>query len=206
MVHVSDEAAGERRRPALSADVARLAREAGTGDPYAKVELAHATAEAVVQAGRGAASHTDLTRLVDAVGLDTLAELWQDSAPDSLPGALWALYLLQTWCSRNGEQVARLYRAGRAFAPVDEVVAGVADSAESEHLQQLTTTILSGAYGGDFALALDRAASFFRIISLGREVLAADGESEELRRAGANLDRAVALASAGRAWRSGELR
>jgi hypothetical protein len=51
-------------------------------------------------------------------------------APDSLPGALWALYLLRTWTERQGEAVARMYRAGRAYAPVDEVVAGVADEAD----------------------------------------------------------------------------
>ncbi|MDP9239016.1 MAG: hypothetical protein M3O55_00005, partial [Actinomycetota bacterium] len=87
-----------RLRPILAADVERLASEAGHGDPYARLELAHATAAVVVEAGR--AEHGQPTeqfiRLVDEVGLDTLSELWRDAAADSLPGALWALYLLQT--------------------------------------------------------------------------------------------------------------
>lgn len=197
----------ERRRPVLAADVERLAGCACGGDPYAQLELAHATAAAVVRAGRDdPAASTDLTRLVDTVGLDTLAELWQDAAADSLPGALWALYVLHTWCERQGEQVARLYREGRGYAPVDEVVAGVHDAADPRAVRELAGAILSGAYDGDFAGALDRAASFFRVIAAGRQALAAEGETDELRRAGRNLDRADALHGAAQAWRDGRLR
>ena len=55
--------------------------------------------------------------LADRVGLDTLAELWRMEQPSSLPGALWALYLLRRWCQSNGEEVTRLWRAGRPYAP-----------------------------------------------------------------------------------------
>lgn len=207
MVRVSSPAGPHRRRPLLAADVERLARGASDGDPYAQLELAHATAAAVVRAGRDDEATTgDLVRLVDTVGLETLAELWQDAAADSLPGALWALYLLHTWCESQGEQVARLYREGRGYAPVDEVVAGVHDAADPQALRDLAAAILSGAYEGDFAGALDRAASFFRVIAAGRQALAADGETDELRRAGRNLDRAGALHGAAQAWRAGRLR
>lgn len=197
----------DRWRPLLAADVERLARGSAGGDPYARLELAHATAAVVVRAGRDEHSvTTDLVQLVDTVGLETLAELWQDAAADSLPGVLWALYLLHAWCERQGEEVARLYRAGRGYAPVDEVVAGAHDSADPAALRGLAQAILSGAYDGDFAGALDRAASFFRIVAAGRQALAADGDNAELRRAGRNLDRAGALHVAAQAWREGQLR
>ncbi len=192
-----------RLRPILAADVERLASEAGHGDPYARLELAHATAAVVVEAGR--AEHGQPTeqfiRLVDEVGLDTLSELWRDAAADSLPGALWALYLLQTWCGRQGESVARAYRAGRAYAPVDEVVAGVPDDVNPEAVEALADAVLTGAYEGDFDVALERAAAFFRGVATGREEL---GEDTEL--AARNLDTALALQRAAAGWRAGTLR
>ncbi len=195
--------AERHKRPLLAADVERLARDAGHGDPYARLELAHATAAVVVEAGRGQHGQPTghLLRLVDEVGLDTLSELWRDAAADSLPGALWALYLMQTWCSRQGEAVARAYRAGRAYAPVDEVVAGVLDDAGPLAVQQLADAVLTGAYEGDFDVALERAAAFFRVVATGREQL---GEDTEL--AARNLDTALALQRAAAGWRAGTLR
>ena len=180
----------------------RLARDAGHGDPYARLELAHATAAALVEAGRGEFGRPTghLVRLVDEVGLDTLAELWCDAAADSLPGALWALYLLQTWCGRQGETVAQAYRAGRRLAPVDEVIAGVIDDVDPKAVQQLAEEVLTGAYEGDFDVALERAAAFFRVVATGREQL---GEDTEL--AARNLDTAQALQRAAAGWRAGTL-
>ncbi len=110
--------------------------------------------------------------LAETVGLDTLSELWRDAPADSLPGALWALYLLRTWTERQGDALARMYRAGRAYAPVDEVVAGVADDADPAAVRALAEAVLTGAYQGDFDVALERAASFFRVIATGRRELA----------------------------------
>ncbi len=192
-----------RLRPLIAADVERLARDAGHGDPYARLELAHATAAVVVEAGR--ADHGRPTeqfiRLVDEVGLDTLSELWRDAAADSLPGALWALYLLQTWCGGQGEAVARAYRAGRPYAPVDEVVAGVPDDVDPAAVRRLADAVLTGAYEGDFDVALERAAAFFRVVATGRDEL---GEDTEL--AARNLDTALALQRAAAGWRAGTLR
>ncbi len=196
------EPAERRIRPVLAADVERLAHDAGHGDPYARLELAHATAAVVVEAGRGQRGQPTehLIRLVDEVGLDTLSELWRDAAADSLPGALWALYLLQTWCWRQGEAVARAFRAGRGFAPVDEVVAGVLDDADPVAVQRLADSVLTGAYEGEFDVALERAAAFFRVVATGREQL---GEDTEL--AARNLDTAYALQRAAAGWRAGTL-
>ena len=191
-----------RERPLLSANVEALAEAATSGEPKARLELAHATAAALVDAGRGDAG-PDTSRLVDlaeTVGLDTLSELWRDSPPDSLPGALWALYLLRTWTERQGEAVARMYRAGRAYAPVDEVVAGVAEDADVDAVRALAGSVLTGAYRGDFDVALERAAAFFRVVASGRRELADEGElADRNERCAEGLQRAAA------AWRAGTL-
>jgi hypothetical protein len=195
-------------RPLLAADVERLASRAAEGEPSARIELAHATAAAVVEVGRAESDPGDrLVRLADTVGLDTLAELWQSAAPDSLPGALWALYLLRTWCTENGAEVARLYRTGRSLAPVDEVVAGVHSDADPEAVASLADTVLTGLYGGDLGVALERGAAFFRVVAAGRLFLADDGPDGEAERerAGRNRSRADALARAATAWRAGTL-
>lgn len=201
-----------RERPLLSADVEALAAAAETGEPFARTELAHATAAALVDAGRGdgGPGTSRLVELAETVGLDTLSELWRDAPADSLPGALWALYLLRTWTERQGEAVARMYRAGRANAPVDEVVAGVADDADPAAVRALAEAVLTGAYRGDFDVALERAASFFRVIATGRRELAdaappADGLAEA-ERAERNERCADALRRAAAAWRAGTLR
>jgi len=198
-------------RPVLAADVERLAVGVAQGEPHARMELAHATALAVVGAGRAPgeeqASADRVVHLAETVGLETLAELWRDASPDSLPGALWTLYLLRTWCTNNGEEVARLYRAGRGLAPVDEVVAGVHDDADLDAVAGLADAVLTGVYGGDLAVALERGAAFFRVVAAGREHLAEDGEAgaDELRRAGRNRACADSLTRAARSWRAGTL-
>ncbi|HST64857.1 MAG TPA: hypothetical protein VLM05_06685 [Mycobacteriales bacterium] len=192
-----------RERPLLSAHVESLAEAVTAGEPLARLELAHATAAALVDAGRGDAG-PETSRLVDlaeTVGLDTLSELWRDSPPDSLPGALWALYLLRTWTERQGEAVARMYRAGRAYAPVDEVVAGVSDDADPAAVRALAESVLTGAYRGDFDVALERAAAFFRVVASGRRELGA----EEIPLAERNEACADGLQRAASAWRAGTL-
>lgn len=145
--------------------------------------------------------------LADRVGLDTLAELWRMEQPSSLPGALWALYLLRRWCQGNGSEVTRLWRAGRPYAPADEVVAGVAEDADPAAIEALADAVLSGAYHGDFAVALERAAAFFRVIATGRRELAQsasctepDGR-RELQLADRNDEVADGLAIAAAGWR-----
>jgi hypothetical protein len=211
----------DRRRPRLlpSADVEALAAAVRAGEPLARIELAHATAAALVDAGRGGdgPATSRLVDLAETVGLDTLSELWRDAPPDSLPGALWALYLLRTWTERQGDAVATMYRAGRAYAPVDEVVAGVADDADPAAVRALAEAVLTGAYQGDFDVALERAASFFRVVATGRRELAGsaaggarpgpgDAGAAEVALAERNERCAEALQRAAAAWRAGTLR
>ncbi len=197
-------------RPVLAGDVEALAGAAAEGEPSARLELAHATAGALVDAGRGlgGAETRRLVQLAETVGIDTLSDLWRDAAADSLPGTLWALYLLRTWCLHQGEAVARLYRAGRGLAPVDEVVAGVADDADPAAVEALADAVLTGAYEGDFDVALERAAAFFRVVAEGRRALAGDGDrgAVDHEMAERNVRCADALQRAATAWRDGTLR
>jgi hypothetical protein len=192
-------------RPIRRADLSALAGASGDLEPFARAELAAATAAAVITHGRsGGGSMVDLA---DRVGLDTLAELWRAEQPSSLPGALWALYLLRRWCQSNGDEVTRLWRAGRPYAPADEVVAGVADDADPAAMAQLADAVLRGAYHGDFDVALERAAAFFRVIASGRrESAGPDAEGDRERRlADRNDEVADGLALAAHRWRESPL-
>jgi hypothetical protein len=184
------------------ADLEALADPVAAIEPFARSELAAATAAAVITHGR-ASEPSSLIDLADRVGLDTLAELWRDEDPASLAGSLWALYLLRRWCQSNGDEVTRLWRAGRPYAPADEVVAGVADDADPAAIAALADAVLTGAYGGDFAVALERAAAFFRVVATGRGQLAADGLDGDRERvlATRNVFVASGLAAAAAKWR-----
>jgi hypothetical protein len=196
-------------RPAPYADLTELIDTMSTSEPVSRAEIASATAAVVVEAGRAQADPSaDFVALADRVGIDTLAELWRDAEPVSLPGALWALYLLRQWCRSNGDEVALLWRAGEHLAAPDAVVAGVADFADVAAVHRVADSVLSGAYRGDFAVALERAAALFRVLAAGRRERAADGPDGQAERERADRnDRAAAglTASAAR-WREGTLR
>jgi hypothetical protein len=193
-------------RPIRRPDLASLAGASAELEPFARAELAAATAAAVITHGRSAESES-LVDLADRVGLDTLAELWRMEQPSSLPGALWALYLLRRWCQSNGDEVTRLWRAGRPYAPADEVVAGVSDAADPAAIEALADAVLSGAYSGDFAVALERAAAFFRVIATGRRETAGAGAKGDRERQLAERNDEVAdgLTRAARSWRRSPL-
>ncbi|MEO6500763.1 MAG: hypothetical protein ABIQ09_02495 [Jatrophihabitantaceae bacterium] len=192
-------------RPIRRADLAALAGSVEF-EPFARAELAAATAAAVITHGRSGGSES-LVDLADRVGLDTLAELWREEQPSSLPGALWALYLLRRWCQSNGDEVTRLWRAGRPYAPADEVVAGVSEDADPAAIEALADAVLRGAYLGDFDVALERAAAFFRVIAAGRRQTAGDGAPGERERQLADRNDEVAdgLTVAALSWRKNPL-
>jgi len=211
---VSDEVS-RPHRPVPIADLAALV-DGMSSDSSAesRAEVAAATAALVVAAGRGelavTGEQTDrLVGLAEVVGIDVLAALWRESDPVSLPGALWVLYVMREWCRTRGEDVARLWRAGEPYAPVDTVVAGVADYGDPDALWQLADSVLAGAYDGDFGVALERAAAFFRVIAAGRRQAStpsADGAVDESELAERNERTATDLAAAARSWRAGTLR
>lgn len=201
-------AAGAPRphRPALFADLTEIIDAAGGSSGAGRAEVAAATAEIVVRAGRTPGDGARFVDLAESVGIDTLAALWRDADPVSLPGALWALYLLQQWCRLDGDDVTRLWRAGEPLAPADAVVAGVADYADAEAIHRLADAVLTGVYRGDLAVALERAAAFFRVVAAGRRAqadAAHPGAGDGL--AHRNEQAAAALSAAAQRWRAGTL-
>jgi hypothetical protein len=195
-------------RPARFADLTDLIDAAGGAPGTSRAEIASATAAVLVEAGRSPGERARFVDLADHVGLDTLAALWRDADPVSLPGALWALYLLRQWCRSDSEEVRRLWRAGEPLAPAEAVVAGVGEYADVEAVRRAADAVLSGVYQGDLAVALERAASLFRVVAAGRRALgppamfAPDG----LDLAERNERVAAALCAAARRWRDGTLR
>jgi hypothetical protein len=102
----------------------------GDEDPALRAEAGSRVAQLLVRGARDradAAIVERIVRLADDHGLDLLADLWRHEPADSLAGALWRLYLLRTWVHNDPAQAAREFDAGRAYAPVDEVVAGVVE-------------------------------------------------------------------------------
>jgi hypothetical protein len=198
-------------RPAVFADLTEMIDAAGVDwSSTSRADVAAATAAVVVRAGRSPGDDERFVALADRVGLDTLAALWQDADPVSLPGALWALYLLRQWCQLAGEDVTRLWRLGEPLAPADAVVAGVADYPDVTAVRDLADAVLAGVYRGDLAVALERAAAFFRVVAAGRRSMGS--RDDEPRSDPSPVDLAVrneraaaALTAAAARWRAGTL-
>lgn len=188
----------------------------GTHDPAEETRVAHATASALLTRVRADESGMSADRLVAFTsehGIDEIAELWSKAAPRTLPGALWRLYLLQLAIHADSETSALLYERGRVELPsVDAAIAGAPVPANPDELVALIDTILRGAFRGDFAVALERAAAFCRVQASGATHLADDYESTEPGRASDLTTRALRLSSyaqdlsaASTLWRSGTL-
>jgi hypothetical protein len=187
----------------------------GEVDPALRDEVAHATARALVDRARTTEDPTVVERLIHLVeneGLDTVAGLWADAAPVSLPGSLWRLYVLREWVRRDMPTVMLRYRLGVEAAPVQEAVAGVPSPPEPGDLQILADAVLSGVFTGDLAVALERAGAFCRILSTGaafdadsREVADPTGATRMTRSASSLLRTAEELEHAGGLWRTGSL-
>jgi hypothetical protein len=202
------------RRPALLGKVA-LETFGGAPDPAALAEAAHATAGLLVESGRATsdeAARARLVALVDEVGLDTIADLWAQRPPRSLPGALWRLYVLREWVRRDALGAAHDFATGRASAPVAHVVAGVAEPPTPDALRALLDAVLHGVFAGDLAVALERAGAFCRVVVAGRVTRADDVEpadpegADALTRSSSSLLRtAEDLEAAAALWRGQNL-
>ncbi len=187
----------------------------GGVDPALRAQVAHATAAALVSGGRASADPAVLERLlalVETEGLDVVAAMWADSPPDSLPGALWRLYVLREWVRRDPATVADRYRQGVDAAPVEGVVAGVAVPPGPSDVRAVVDAVLSGVYTGDLATALDRAAAFCRVLATGAafdadhlDLVDPQGAQRQTRGASSLLRTADELARAGELWRNGRL-
>ncbi len=206
-------------RPAMPGPDA-LVSLAGGVDPSAAQEAAHAAASALVHGARSA-QDAEVTRrvvrLAQEEGLEVIAALWADAPADSLAGALWRLYVLRTWVQRAPSAVARQYAEGRRYTPVLEVVAGVADPPGPAEVVAVVDQVLAGVAEGDFAVTLERAAAFCRIVAVGRAHHADEprhtGRHPDPEDAAADLTLSAArmlrtaeqLEAVAHRWRAGEL-
>jgi hypothetical protein len=188
---------------------------AGGVDPSRVSEAAHMAAHALVHHGRDA-DDPDVTRrlveLADQQGLEAIAEMWAESPARSLPGALWRLYALRAATQQNPERIAAYFASGKDVAQVSKVVAGVAEPPGAIEMTTMADTILSGAFEGDFDVALERFAAFCRVIALGQANHADDAElanspraSKLTRNSQQLIKTAEDLEHAAASWRRGEL-
>lgn len=201
------------RRPAML-DAQTAERIVGDVDPALRSQAAHTTAAVLVQRGRAGAEDPDLlarlVALVDSQGLDTIAELWSQSPPTTLPGALWRLYLMREWVRTDPSTIADRFTLGRHRAEVAGVIAGVVEPPGPDDVAHLADAVLAGVYEGDLDVALDRAAAFFRVVATGSALDADSLSDDELagaltRRASALLRTAEELETAAELWRAGRL-
>lgn len=143
---------------------------AGGEDPERISELAHTTAASLLDRVHRTQDPQVVARvltLVDTEGVDLVAELWSHAEPDSLPGVLWRLYMLRTWMHRNRDSISRLWRVGEPVATAASAIAGVDQAPTEDDIARIADSILSGAFTGDFAVALERASAFCDVVCAG---------------------------------------
>ena len=159
-------------RPARPAqmDPGIIEHLAGGLDPQEMSEMAHVSAAALLDRVHRTEDPQIVERvltLVDREGVDVIAALWSHAEPDSLPGILWRLYLLRTWMHRNGDSISRLWQLGEPEATAASAIAGVDQTPNARDIARIADSILSGAFTGDFAVALERACAFTDVIAHG---------------------------------------
>jgi hypothetical protein len=188
----------------------------GGEDPAQIMRAAHDTAHALVARARENDDPAVLERLVaytDENGIDAIAELWARSGARSLPGALWRIYLVRLLIRQDPAGTSLLFQRGtEVLQTIDTVVAGAPVPTGPEEITDLADEILRGAFIGDFAVALDRAAAFCRVSAAGATSIADDADFTSPERATALTARADRLAltadeltSCARLHRAGQL-
>ena len=159
-------------RPARPAqlDPAIMEHLASDVDPQEINEMAHVSAAALLDRVHRSQDPQIVQRvltLVDSEGVDIIASLWSHSEPESLPGILWRLYLLRTWMHRNTASISQLWRLGEPETTSASAIAGVDQTPNEKDIARIADSILSGAFTGDFAVALERAYAFTDVIAHG---------------------------------------
>lgn len=188
----------------------------GGEDPAQASRLARNTAQALLHRVREADDPEVIERTVGYArtnGLADLAELWSNANPHSLPGSLWRLYLVHEAIAQDPDTSSYIYRRGVSVdQSINTIVAGAVEPTGPLEIRTLIETIFRGAFSGDFEDALDRAAAFCSVMSLGSASIAADFEtsnpdraSRATKRSARYLGFAKDLAASARLWRRGLL-
>lgn len=156
-------------RPAQLND-ALVAQLSGGADPQQISELSHATAASLLDRVHHTQDPEVVQRvltLVEHEGVELVAELWSDADAQSLPGILWRLYMLRTWMRRNGNAISRIWRVAEMPPTSASAIVGVDQAPNADDIERTADSILSGAFTGDFAVALERAGTFCNVIAAG---------------------------------------
>lgn len=143
-------------------------------DPAEMSAAGHRIANLLVRGAHDrddAALRERVLHLADEEGIAVIAQLWSHAAADSLAGSLWRLYALRTWVHHQPSVAAREFAAGKAYAPVHEVLAGVLEPPGPDEVMALVDTVVSGIVQSDFDITLARAAAFAHIVGVGRSQL-----------------------------------
>ncbi len=157
------------RRPA-QIDPEQVEMLTGEPDPAVTSELAHTSAQALVEVGErhvidDPAVKQRILDLIETEGIDVVAESWVRSPADTLPGILWRGYLLREWIRREPDNVAARFAASRAV-----------EKAEAENAEPATThlspqavrdewgRVFEGDYEGDFVKLLAASATLTQFI------------------------------------------
>jgi hypothetical protein len=166
----------------------------GAMDPALQLQIAHDTASVLVARVRDEGTAETLTRIIRYTsehGVGELAELWAAAPAHSLPGALWRLYVIHASIIADPAIAAHAYQHGiDNLNTIDEVVAGARQPTGPEDIRDMADEILRGAFSGNLADALDRAAAYCRIEAHGVTSLIAGTEIGT----STMLERAVTLA------------
>lgn len=194
----------------------RFEKFLGGEDPAHLNRVAHDTAQALLSRVRHDPDPGVVDRLVtftDVNGIDAIAELWAHSGATTLPGALWRIYLIRLLIRQDAESISYLYQRGVEVATtIDPVVAGATVPTGPREVTELADRILRGLFEGDFAVALERAAAFCRVASIGCTTLADTFDATEPERASELTTRALRfskiaseLSGCARLWRADSL-
>lgn len=202
-------------RPVLQPS-ARFDWVIGSDEPGAASHLAQETSWALLDRVRAVADPVIVERVVSLAagdGIDDIAELWSTEGEHSLAGMLWRLYLLRRAVAADEQGSADLFQRGLAAAvTIDPVVAGAAEPVTPASIATLCDTILRGAFLGELDIALERAASYCRVMALGSADLADTRDSLDEAHAAHLTSRALRystmaheLHAGARRWRDGTL-
>ncbi|QYM75349.1 hypothetical protein [Leucobacter luti] len=188
----------------------------GSDEAGAAHRLAQETSWALLDRVRGGADPEVVERVVGLAsgdGLHDIAELWAGQTAHSLAGVLWRLYLLRRVADADPDGAADQFRRGvSAAATIDPVVAGASEPVTSRAIIELCDTILRGVFTGDLGAALERAASYCRVMALGAADLADNRDAHDDELAASLTTRALRYSTLGqeihagaRRWRDGTL-
>lgn len=101
-------------------------------------------------------------------GLDDVARLWADSAPLTLPGALWRLYRVREGILAQPDEVARLVGIGsETLDTIDPVLVGLSDPITADGVTDLIDRVFFGGLEGDLSQALMRAGALAKVVARG---------------------------------------